>query len=85
MAEECAECGGWFASPTALVIHVKEAHSVIHGDQSLALNPESHTPGLVCALCGKRFRSREALMRHNFSPHYISNRTRRKTPAFSYD
>jgi hypothetical protein len=85
MAEQCANCGASFASPSELVAHVKHVHTVIRADESLAMNPESHTPGLVCALCGTRFRSREALAQHNLRPHYRSNRTLRRTPTYSYD
>jgi hypothetical protein len=35
----------------------------------MAMNPESTTPGLVCALCGQRFRGPQELAAHNLRPH----------------
>ncbi|MGA8302274.1 MAG: C2H2-type zinc finger protein [Thermoplasmata archaeon] len=81
MAEECASCGGYFASPSELLAHTKKAHPTHDSSESLAMNPESLEPGLVCALCGVRFRDSEALARHNVSPHPPTNRSGRKTPV----
>jgi hypothetical protein len=75
MAEECADCGASFGSASELAIHMKESHSGGDAKASMGMNPESATPGLVCALCGQRFSSREALARHNILPHYRSNVT----------
>jgi hypothetical protein len=69
MAEMCAGCAGSFATPADLVLHVKKAHSGGDPRASLSMNPESSTPGVVCALCGRRFASPRALARHALSPH----------------
>jgi uncharacterized C2H2 Zn-finger protein len=69
MAEECADCGASFASSAELVQHMKEAHPGGDPDASLAMNPESDRAGLVCGLCGARFRTRKELARHNAIPH----------------
>jgi uncharacterized C2H2 Zn-finger protein len=83
VAEECADCGATFANPAELVAHVKKAHGTINPAESLAMNPESHTPGLVCALCGIRFPNREALARHSLRPHYRTNESPRRSPTYS--
>lgn len=70
MAETCADCGGSFGSPARLVGHMKKAHAGGDARASLASNPESQIPGVVCALCGRRFANQEALMKHNLKPHY---------------
>jgi len=31
-------------------------------------------PDLICALCGREFREKAALDRHNLTPHFRSNR-----------
>jgi uncharacterized C2H2 Zn-finger protein len=69
MAEECADCGAWFAASSDLVQHMRTAHPGGDPDASFAMNPESEKPGLVCALCGARFRTRRELARHNSVPH----------------
>jgi uncharacterized C2H2 Zn-finger protein len=81
VAEECASCGAYFGSPADLLAHTKKAHASHDSRESLAMNPESLEPGLVCALCGVRFRDSEALARHNVSPHYRTNRSVRKAPV----
>jgi uncharacterized C2H2 Zn-finger protein len=83
VAEECASCGGTFANPAELVVHVRKVHGEVTPRESLAMNPESHTPGLVCAFCGARFPNREALARHNIRPHFRSNDSTRKDAAFA--
>jgi hypothetical protein len=82
--EECADCGASFGSPAELVLHMREAHSGGDSRASLLMNPESTTPGLVCALCGKRFANREVLAKHNLVPHYRSNRTRPQVNAYPH-
>jgi len=69
MAELCAYCDGWFASPADLVGHVKAEHAGGDPGSSLAMNPESRTPGVVCAMCGRRFTTPRALARHSLNPH----------------
>ncbi len=69
MSETCPECGGAFASPTELLAHREKTHAGGDARASLAMNAESHTPGLVCALCGERFSGPQDLARHNLQPH----------------
>jgi len=69
MAEECAACGASFGSPTDLVAHMQKKHKDHTDNETLAMNPESERPGMVCALCGRRFWSEDALARHNMTPH----------------
>jgi hypothetical protein len=69
MSEECADCGASFATAAALVQHMKEQHGGGDAKASLAMNPESTKPGLVCALCGARFRRPGELAEHNLRPH----------------
>ena len=83
MAEECPDCGASFASAAELVTHVKAKHHGGDAKASLEMNPESTTPGLVCALCGARFSSREALAQHNLRPHYRGNRPTAPAPAYA--
>ena len=80
MSEACADCGEYFGSPSDLTAHMRTVPSGGDPEASLATNPESSTPGLVCALCGRRFTSRDELARHNISPHYRSNRPRPSGP-----
>jgi hypothetical protein len=81
MAEECAACGESFGSAEALVRHVKEVHANEAPGASLERNPESHTAGLVCALCGIRLRTPAEMARHNLSPHAPSRPARRGRPT----
>jgi uncharacterized Zn-finger protein len=69
MAEICADCAGSFASPTALLEHVRKVHAGGDSRSSFAMNPESRLPGVVCALCGKRYLTPAALARHGLTPH----------------
>ena len=69
MAEECPDCGASFASSAGLVDHMKRAHTGGDPQASLAMNPEAGRAGLVCGLCGARFRTPQELARHNVTPH----------------
>jgi len=80
MAEMCADCGAWFGSPAEVILHLRKAHSGGNARDSLAMNPESHRAGLVCALCGRRFSTMDALTRHNLSPHPSTTPRPRPTP-----
>jgi hypothetical protein len=82
MAEECAQCGAYFGSPGDLMVHVRTAHKRPDPQASLNTNPESHIPGLVCALCGQRFPTPEALSHHGLRPHYRSNRPIQGVPTW---
>jgi uncharacterized C2H2 Zn-finger protein len=84
MAEECASCGGVFATLAELVAHVQRVHGAITPKERPAVRPEACTPDMECALCGSRFPDREALVRHVVRPHYRSNQTARKSPAYTY-
>ena len=81
MAEMCPDCDAWFGSAAELAQHVQSAHGGGDPNATLAMNPESHKAGLVCALCGARFRTREQLAQHNLAPHYRSNRPVTPTPG----
>ena len=69
MAEICPDCAGSFPDPADLVYHLRKAHAGGDPKESLSINPESRRPGLVCALCGRRFPTPGALARHALSPH----------------
>lgn len=69
MSEECAICGAAAATPADLVIHTRTAHKNDDPTSSMEMNPEAHTIGLVCALCGHRFPNAAALAAHNLQPH----------------
>jgi Zinc finger, C2H2 type/C2H2-type zinc finger len=69
MAELCSNCGGSFASPAALISHMKKAHAWGDPNASLTLNPASHTPGVTCALCGRSFSTPAQLAAHALQPH----------------
>jgi Zinc finger, C2H2 type len=82
VAESCPDCGVSLGSPAELVAHVKTVHGGVNPEETLAMNPESLRRGLVCALCGLRFPNREAIARHNLSPHYRTNSSIRRSPAY---
>jgi C2H2 type zinc finger protein len=67
MSNNCSVCGASFGSPATLVEHTRSAHPHPDASESLAMNPEAESPGLVCGLCGKRFDSAAALSEHNLS------------------
>jgi Zinc finger, C2H2 type len=69
MAELCASCGGYFASPADLMTHIKKAHRWEDPRVSLAQNPASRTPGVTCGLCGLTFSTPERLASHALRPH----------------
>lgn len=69
MSETCEHCGAPFGSPVSLVEHLQSAHAQDESASSIDWNPEEHTPGLVCALCGHRFPTAKALSQHNLRPH----------------
>jgi Zinc finger, C2H2 type len=81
MSETCEQCGEPFASPTSLMEHIHSAHPHEVGASSIDWNPEEHTPGLVCALCGRRFFSARALAQHNLRPHPEPERRRWSGPV----
>jgi hypothetical protein len=41
MAELCSNCGNYFASPSTLVVHVKEAHAGETPVAGFAMTPEA--------------------------------------------
>ncbi|HTZ62050.1 MAG TPA: C2H2-type zinc finger protein [Thermoplasmata archaeon] len=82
MAEVCADCGASFGGPAELVRHMNTVHHGGDDVASLDMNPESHRAGLVCALCGKRFRSKEELRRHGLGPHYRARRAPIPEPVY---
>lgn len=82
MAEECAQCEATFATPAELVLHMNEAHAGGNPPASPRMNLEAERPGLVCALCGKRFPNRTALAQHALGPHYRTNQPPRQVSAY---
>jgi uncharacterized C2H2 Zn-finger protein len=81
MAESCGYCGASFGGPADLVAHVNRTHRGGREEASLAMNPESRRPGVVCGLCGRRFPRPKSLMRHLLSPDAHPNRGGSSTPA----
>jgi DNA-directed RNA polymerase subunit RPC12/RpoP len=73
MPEECSSCGASFASPSELVEHMKKAHPQPNPKESLAMNPNSRTPGYTCALCGATFRTPQELAAHDLKPHDVAH------------
>jgi hypothetical protein len=69
MPEICTICGAPCASEPELVVHMKEAHKDADPAADVELNPEAHTRGFPCALCGQRFPTPQALAAHNLQPH----------------
>ncbi|HTX63555.1 MAG TPA: C2H2-type zinc finger protein [Acidimicrobiales bacterium] len=69
MSETCAICGAPKATAEELVEHMNTAHKNEDPASDVEMNPETHTPGYVCALCGHRFPTPAALARHNLQPH----------------
>ena len=80
MSEMCAICGAPESSPTSLVEHMRTAHKHDDPASSIEMNPEAHTTGLVCALCGHRFPTAAALRDHNLGPHPESGEERGSDP-----
>jgi hypothetical protein len=69
MSEICSICGAPAGNVADLVTHMREAHKDDAPGSSVEMNPEAHRPGLVCALCGRRFPNARALAEHNLRPH----------------
>lgn len=81
MSETCSLCGEVFGSVTSLVEHENLAHSHDDQAQDVEMNPETHRAGLVCALCGRRFPTPQALAAHNLRPHPAPERRPRPGPV----
>jgi hypothetical protein len=81
MSETCAICGAPEASAAALVEHMRIAHAHDDPAKDVEMNPESRTPGLVCALCGRRFATPMALADHNLQPHAFARGGRQPPPV----
>ena len=82
MSEACTICAASFGSPADLMAHRRTAHKNADPSADVEMNPEAHTPGLLCALCGERFLTAQGLADHNLRPHRPSRpaRGRRPTP-----
>ena len=81
MAEVCYQCARSFGGPADLVEHVKKAHPARDSYDSLTLNPEASLPGVVCALCGRRYLTPAALARHALGPYHRVARVAFLTPG----
>jgi Zinc finger, C2H2 type len=68
MTEVCTICAAPFASAAELVDHMKSAHKDVDPASDLEMNPEAHTSGYLCGLCGRRYPTAEALAEHNLRP-----------------
>jgi Zinc finger, C2H2 type len=64
-------CGAPFASAAELVDHMKTVHKDADPTSDVEMNPEAHTSGFLCGLCGRRFATAEDLADHNLHPHLI--------------
>jgi hypothetical protein len=69
MTEVCAICGAPCATAAELIVHQKEAHPNADPAADVEMNPEAHTAGFLCAMCGRRFPTPQALAAHNLHPH----------------
>lgn len=69
MGETCTTCGAVCGSLPDLLEHVAVAHKDDDPTRSVEQNPEAHTSGVLCMLCGRRFPNAQALANHNLSPH----------------
>jgi len=81
MSETCTICGMPLGTPSALVEHLAAAHKYDDPTSSVERNPEAHAPGVVCALCGRRFPTARALAEHNLHPHPRPRGSPRSGPA----
>jgi hypothetical protein len=81
MSEACAICGAPQGSPESLIQHMKTAHKHDDPASDVEMNPEAHTPGLVCALCGQRFPTPATLQSHNLRPHPPRKAIRQPDPS----
>jgi len=76
MSEVCSLCAAPCGSPAELVDHLKTAHKDVEAVADVELNPEAHPSGFLCAMCGRRFLTAQALAIHNLRPsaagHYAS-------------
>jgi Zinc finger, C2H2 type/C2H2-type zinc finger len=77
MAETCTICGAPFGSISELVLHMNSSHKDAPASADLEFNPEARQEGLLCALCGQRFPTRQALAMHNLQPHPPLGKLRR--------
>jgi len=69
VSETCPICGAPEGSAASLVQHMNTAHKRDDPAKDVEMNPEAHRPGLMCALCGRRFATPKALAEHNLRPH----------------
>ncbi len=70
------------AASTEPVSHRKEGRAGGNAPVSRWRDTEAEQPGLVCALCGKRFADKQSLAGHTLGPHFRSNRPPRQVSAY---
>ena len=81
MSEMCSYCQQSFGSASDLVVHVKSRHRHEDPASTIETNPEAHTPGYVCTLCGRRYPTPEALAAHDRRPHPRPRSTTWRAPV----
>jgi DNA-directed RNA polymerase subunit RPC12/RpoP len=81
MSEMCTICGAEFAGAADLLEHKKLSHKDADPASDVEMNPEAHTRGYLCGLCGQRFPTAQALAQHNLQPHPMEREARRPQPA----
>jgi hypothetical protein len=81
MSELCTICGAEYGSASDLMVHLKADHKDADPATDVEMNPEAHTPGFLCGMCGRRFATPQALAAHNLQPHTIGRVVRRRRPV----
>ena len=84
MSELCAICGAGFGSAADLMVHRQTDHKDADPASDVEMNPEVHTTGFLCTLCGRRYPTAVALAAHNLGPHPRERPTPRPVSAEAY-
>jgi hypothetical protein len=84
MSELCTICGAQYGSASDLMVHLKADHKDADPASDVEMNPEAHTWGYLCGLCGRRFSTPRALAEHNLHPHATRHPIRRPVAVESY-
>jgi hypothetical protein len=81
MSEMCTICGASFGSAADLMTHRRTDHKDADPTSDVQMNPEAHTPGFLCAMCGQRFPTAQALAAHNLHPPPLGRVVRKRLPS----